>query len=88
MMVEVTLPTALRRLFPGSPGRLTVEAASVAEVIARLDAEWPGMRDRLVEAGPAIRQHLNIFVDGDRARLDTPLRPGARVQIFTAMSGG
>ncbi|MBR0651255.1 MoaD/ThiS family protein [Roseomonas terrae] len=85
---EVILPDALRRLFPGAPKRLAVSAATVAEAIAALDARWPGMADRLCDSTPAIRRHLKVFVDGERATLDTPLRPGAEMLVMTAVSGG
>ena len=35
--------------------------------IDALDARWPGMRDRLCDSTPAIRRHINVFVDGERA---------------------
>ena len=53
-----------------------------------LDARWPGMRDRICDSTPAIRRHINVFVDGSGAKLDTPLAPGADVFILTAISGG
>lgn len=87
-MVRVILPTVLLRLFPGAESEVGVEAASVAELFAALDARWPGMRDRLCDSRPAIRRHLNVFVDGERAALETPLPPGAEVYVLTAMSGG
>jgi molybdopterin synthase sulfur carrier subunit len=86
--VEVTLPPALVRLFPGAAARLDVPAASVSEIIDALDERWPGMRDRLIDSTPRIRRHINVFVEGRRAALDTPLDPGARVFIITAVSGG
>ena len=36
----------------------------------------PGLRDRLVEAGPRLRPHINVFVDGEPADLATPVRAG------------
>ena len=86
--VTVTLAGALTYLFPGAPRRLAVTAASVREMIEALDADWPGMRDRIVDSTPAIRRHMNIFVDGKRAALDTPLKPGTSVFVLTAISGG
>jgi molybdopterin converting factor small subunit len=86
--VTVTLAGALTYLFPGAPRRLTVAAASVREMVAALDADWPGMGDRIIDSTPAIRRHMNVFVDGERAQLDTPLRPGADVFVLTAISGG
>jgi molybdopterin converting factor small subunit len=60
----------------------------VREAIDALDALWPGMRDRVCDSRPAIRRHINVFVDGDKATLDTPLAPGTEVIIMTAISGG
>ena len=57
-------------------------------MIDELDARWPGMRDRLCDSTPAIRRHINIFIDGERARLDTRIKPGTEVFILTAISGG
>lgn len=86
--VVVRLPALLATLFPDVERRLELPVTSVAALIAALDARWPGMRDRLCDSTPAIRRHINVFVDGRRATLDTPLRPGADVFILTAISGG
>ena len=87
-MARVLLPQALVRLFPGAPREIEVAAADVAAAIAALEARWPGMADRLCDSTPAIRRHLNVFVDGERAALATPLRPDAEMLVTTAMSGG
>jgi molybdopterin synthase sulfur carrier subunit len=86
--VEVTLPPALTRLFPGALSRVEVNAATVGGMLDALDALWPGMRDRLADSTPAIRRHINVFVEGRRAKLDTPLTPGMKVHVITAVSGG
>jgi sulfur-carrier protein len=86
--VAVVLPAALMRLFPGCARELTVSAASVRELVEALEVRWPGMRDRLCDSTPRVRRHINIFVEGERATLETPLSPGAEVFIMTAISGG
>jgi len=86
--VTVELPAALVRLFPGSQPEFEAAAATVGTLLDVLDARWPGMRDRLCDSTPAVRRHINIFVDGERSTLDTPLRPGVKVFILTAISGG
>src|ERR671918_1627309 len=86
--VLVVLPRILVNLFPGAAREVAVSAASVREAIDALDARWPGMRDRVCDSRPAIRRHINVFVDGDKATLDTPLEPGTEVIIMTAISGG
>ncbi len=86
--VTVVLPNALLTLFTGSEPRVEVAASTVGEVFDALEARWPGMRDRLRDSTPAIRRHINVFVDGRRATLDTPLAPGTEVFVLTAISGG
>jgi sulfur-carrier protein len=86
--VGVTLPRALLNLFPGAPRQVEVSASTVGEMIEALNARWPGMRDRLCDSRPAIRRHINVFVDGERATLRTPLAPGAEVFVITAITGG
>jgi molybdopterin synthase sulfur carrier subunit len=84
----VRLAPLLVTLFPDAPRMVEVQAGSVAELIDALEARWPGMRDRICDSRPAIRRHMNVFVDGKRAKLDTELKPGADVYILTAISGG
>jgi molybdopterin converting factor small subunit len=87
-MADLHLPTTLPPLFNGLPRRLDIDAATVAEVIERLDERWPGLRDRLCEPGPALRPHINVYVDRERAELDTPLEARSRVDVIAAISGG
>lgn len=87
-MAEVHLPRSLVALFPGTPRRLRAHGGTVAEVIADLDAQVPGIRNRVLDAGPSIRTHLNIFVAGQRATLSTPVPPDAVVHVIPAVSGG
>jgi molybdopterin synthase sulfur carrier subunit len=86
--VLVRLPVLFATLFPDAERRVEVSAQTVGEMIDALDCRWPGMRDRLCDSTPAIRRHINVFVDGRRATLDTPLAPGTDVFILTAISGG
>ena len=87
-MAEIHLPTPLLPLFPELPRSLELEAATVGDAIAQLEERWPGFRDRLVQAGPALRPHINVYVDKERAGLDTELAPASRVDVIAAISGG
>ena len=87
-MAELHLPSTLPSLFAGLPRRLDVEAATVDEVLDRLEQQWPGFRDRLCEPGPVLRQHIHVYVDRERAGLDTALAPRSRVDVITAITGG
>ena len=48
----------------------------------------PGMRNRLVDAGPTLREHIKVFVDQVPATLDSPLRPDSTLHVIPAVSGG
>jgi molybdopterin synthase sulfur carrier subunit len=87
-VATVVLPRSLVALFPGIARRWVVPGATVAEVIAALEERVPGIADRLLAAGPDIRAHLNVFVDGERAGLATPVGPEAVVHVIPAVSGG
>ncbi len=87
-MADIHLPPTLPPLFPGLPRRLDLDAGTVGEVIAQLDARWPGLRDRLCEPGPELRTHIHVYVDRERAALDTALGSRSRVDVITAISGG
>ncbi len=87
-MPDMHLPMTLQPLFPGLPRRLEVDAPTVDDAIDRLEERWPGLRDRLCEPGPLLRQHIHVYVDGERSSLATPLEGRSRVDVIAAISGG
>ena len=87
-MATVMLPRSLLALFPGVERRTELAGETVDAVITALDARAPGMRDRLVEAGPRLRAHINVFVDGRPADLTTPVGADATIHVIPAVSGG
>jgi sulfur-carrier protein len=89
-VATVNLPRSLVALFRDPPPRhLEVSAASLADLVTRLDERWPGMRDRVCEPGPQLREHINVFVDGRRERdLAAALSDASVVHIIPAVAGG
>ena len=87
-MATVLLPGSLLALFPGTARRHEIEGETVGAVIGGLDRSVPGLRDRLVEAGPRLRPHINVFVDGLPADLATAVGSGSVVHVLPAVSGG
>ena len=73
-MAELHLPSTLPSLFAGLPRRLEVDAATVDEALDRLEAHWPGLRDRLCEPGPPSGRTSTSTSTGERA----DARHGAR----------
>jgi molybdopterin converting factor small subunit len=87
-VATVVLPRSLLTLFPGVERRHTLDGADVEEILSALDAAAPGMRDRLIEEGPRLRRHINVFVDGKPADLATRVPENATVHVIPAVSGG
>jgi len=87
-VTTVILPRSLVSLIPGTERSSEVEASTVAEAIDRLDERTPGLRNRLVDSGPELRRHINVFVDRQPAGLETPVRPDSTIHVIPAVSGG
>ena len=87
-MADLHIPATLPPLFPGLPRRLDIEAATVDEALDQLDERWPGFRDRVCQPGLGLRPHIHVYVDRERAGLDTALEARSRVDVITAISGG
>ena len=68
--------------------RHEVDGPDVGAVIAALDGRVPGLRDRLIEEGPRLRPHINVFVAGLPADLATPVGAEDTVHVIPAVSGG
>jgi len=89
--VAVLIPTPLRKYTAGE-SRVSAEGSTIAEVIDSLNAQFPGIKDRICEPDGEIRRFVNIFVNGENARqLDgaaTGLKSGDEVGIIPAMAGG
>ena len=91
MAVTVRIPTTLRPLAGGN-SQAQLEASTVADVIKSLDAAHPGIGDRLLDDGGALRKFVNVFVSDDDVRyldgLNTVVPDGATVSIIPAVAGG
>jgi molybdopterin converting factor small subunit len=87
-MADLHLPMTLTPLFGDLPRHVEIDAPTVDDAIDELERRWPGLRDRLCEPGPALRMHIHVYVDQERAALDTPLEPRSRVDVVAAISGG
>ncbi len=87
-MARVHIPTPLREFTEGQI-KVDVEGATVREVVESLEAQFPGLENRLVQAGD-LRPGLAIFVDGANSRrgLRTKLREDSEVFFLESIGGG
>jgi molybdopterin synthase sulfur carrier subunit len=64
----------------------------VNEIIASLEAAYPGVRERLLDDQGDVKRFINIFVDGEEIRAlqgaDTSVTEKSEVSIIPAMAGG
>lgn len=89
--VTLRIPTQLRSL-AGGANEITLEGATVGEVLKALEAAHPGFQDRLFDEAGKLRRFVNVFVGEEDIRflggLDTVVAPGATVSIVPAVAGG
>jgi molybdopterin converting factor small subunit len=96
VQVIVHFPSSLRQ-YSGGQRQVCLEcetASTLDAVFQRLHKDHPGVVERALDEQGQIRQHVNVFVDGESIRagsklgLGTPLGPGAEIWILPAVSGG
>ncbi len=91
MAVKLRIPTPLRRL-SGGASELSVEGATVTEVLETLERDHPGFHDRIYDESGEIRRFVNIYVGGEDIRflkgVETPVKEGEEISIVPAVAGG
>ncbi len=91
MAVTVRIPTPLRRLTDGQ-GEVEVEAGSVKEAIEKLEAQYPGFKERLLDEKGELRKFVNLYINDEDIRFlkgaDTELKDGDVLSIVPAIAGG
>lgn len=90
-MATVLLPTPLRRL-TGGQAKVEIDGQDIGSLIGAIDAQYPGVADKLLDDDGNIKRFINVFVNDDEVRslqgLHTPVRSTDRVSIVPAMAGG
>ncbi|MGZ5296747.1 MAG: MoaD/ThiS family protein, partial [Actinomycetota bacterium] len=61
---------------------------SLGEVLRELERRFPRLRGWVLDEHGSIRRHVNVFVNGERGREDTPVAAGAHVHVLPSISGG
>jgi molybdopterin converting factor small subunit len=93
MPITIALPGALKPYAEGRPV-VTVDGGcgTVGEALGALAGRYAGVVDRVMDERGQVRQHVNVFVDGDNIRfldgLGTPVGEGSTITIVPAVSGG
>ena len=86
--MKVRIPDPLRS-YTGQEKVVEAEGSTVAELLVDLDAQYPGIRFRMVDEQNAIRKHMKVFVNDESVRdLGTPVTGDDEITIMQALSGG
>jgi molybdopterin converting factor small subunit len=90
-MPKVSFTYALKRFFPGI-GSTDVDAENVRDTLDTLEQTYPGLKGYILDDQGRVRQHVNIFVDGeliaDRETLSDTVNARSDVYVMQALSGG
>jgi molybdopterin synthase sulfur carrier subunit len=91
MSVSVRIPTILRA-YTGGQAEVSTEAGTLREIIAGLDAAYPGLAGRILDDSGKLRRFVNVYVGEEDVRLaqglDTPVPSGTGVSVIPAVAGG
>jgi len=90
MSVAVSIPTILRT-FTDNARSVQSDGSTLAEVIADLESQFPGIGARLIEDGK-LRRFVNIYINDEDVRflgsLDAPVADGDNITVLPAVAGG
>jgi molybdopterin synthase sulfur carrier subunit len=83
----VTLRGPLKRVAGGHSDH-AIQAGTVGELLRELERSQPAVTGWILDERGAIRRHINVFVNGEYGREDTPVGPDDRIDVLPAISGG
>jgi hypothetical protein len=85
-MPSVSFTAHLRRHAP--PGPVRVDGATVRAALSAVFVGHPALESYILDDQKRLRRHVALFVDGERARLDSPVAAAAEITVLQALSGG
>ena len=86
-MAVVRLRAPLTEL-TGGKRELELDGETVRDVLRALENEHPAITGWILDERTTIRQHINVFVNGERGHEDTALTPDDRIHVLPSISGG
>jgi len=91
MSVNVRIPTPLRKLTK-EQDVVSGDGGTLLACINGLDAEYPGLKDRIFDETGELRRFVNVYINGEDVRfqqgVQTELKAGDEVSIVPAVAGG
>ena len=66
----------------------SVDGATVQALLSELEHTQPEVRGWILDERGHIRPHINVFINGEYGREDTPVGADDRIDVLPAISGG
>ena len=90
-MATVRIPTPLRKLTKNQE-EVSASGKTIGEVLADLEKNFPGIKERICEDSGQVRRFVNIFANDEDIRflqnLETPVKESDEISIVPAIAGG
>jgi molybdopterin synthase sulfur carrier subunit len=90
-MANIRIPTPLRKLTNGKE-EVSVSGSTIGAVIVGLEAQFPGIKERICDDQGQVRRFVNIFANDEDIRflknLETPVKETDEISIVPAIAGG
>ena len=91
MPVKLRMPPILRPQVGGAR-EVAASGGTLSEVLDDLFAQFPSVRDQIVDADGNLNKFVNVYVSNEDVRLgdglQTPVPDGSTVIVLPAMAGG
>lgn len=90
-MPTVRIPTPLRKL-TADQEVVTASGGTIGEILAHLDASYPGLKERICDEQGNVRRFVNVFLNDEDIRFlqeqSTPVKDSDEISIVPAIAGG
>ncbi len=86
-MAHLKLRAPLKELAGGRSNH-ELSGATVADLLRELESAFPAVAGWVLDERGRIRRHVNVFVNGEYGREETPVGPDDRVHVLPSITGG
>jgi molybdopterin synthase sulfur carrier subunit len=86
-VAHVKLNGPLKKLAGGNADH-SIEGGTVRDLLRELERTEPAVSGWILDERGQIRQHINVFVNGEYGTAETAVGPDDRIHVLQAISGG
>ncbi|MBI2082729.1 MAG: MoaD/ThiS family protein [Deltaproteobacteria bacterium] len=91
MSIKIRIPTPLQKITKNQ-SEVSAKGSSVKEILADLERQFPGLKERLYDEKGSLRRFINFYVNNEDIRFlkgeTTAVKDGDEISIVPAIAGG